>query len=85
MGFSSTMRRYARLKLAKQQGNKCYYCGRGFTEGGSTSLTLEHLRPKCEGGEDIISNFAAACAECNHARGRQSNQRRQNQINHDGI
>lgn len=33
-----------------------------------TQLTLDHIIPLYQGGEDAISNLALACKECNEAR-----------------
>lgn len=34
-----------------------------------TSFTIEHLKPRVEGGEDDIDNYGIACERCNHERG----------------
>lgn len=66
---------YARISEA--QNHRCCYCGVRF--GASipelgwtpfqTALTLEHVRPKSEGGGHGWDNIAGACRRCNHRRG----------------
>lgn len=35
-----------------------------------SSATVEHIRPRAIGGDDRLENLAAACAGCNHEKGR---------------
>ena len=44
----------------------CLYCGRVFAD---SSLTRDHVVPKCRGGRDEWENVAAACKRCNHHKG----------------
>jgi uncharacterized protein (TIGR02646 family) len=67
-----------RHELAKQQGFRCCYCKRTFTKKGSpTGATIEHLKPKMNGGTNARSNLAAACQHCNQHRGMQMNRNKQ--------
>lgn len=58
-------------KCLKAQGGKCCYCGKAIYRrfvGGTANpgtATLEHLRPKSEGGTDAPDNIAIACFTCN--------------------
>lgn len=47
--------------------NRCAYCSRPPID--NASLTIDHIRPKCRGGEDRTSNVIPACASCNSAKG----------------
>jgi len=47
--------------------NKCAYCGR--TPIDTKSLTVDHVKPKSKGGEDLTNNCVPACKECNHSKG----------------
>jgi 5-methylcytosine-specific restriction endonuclease McrA len=72
--------RYARRILARriaEQGGRCLYCRRPFTKTGPTRATLEHRKPRMDGGKDWVANLAAACFHCNQHRGKQQNQARQ--------
>lgn len=47
--------------------NRCAYCGHPPID--NASLTIDHIKPKCRGGEDRTSNVIPACAECNSSKG----------------
>ena len=47
--------------------NCCAYCGNPPID--DASLTLDHVKPKAKGGEDITSNCIPACKRCNHSKG----------------
>ena len=40
----------------------CQYCGKKFP---SESLTLDHVMPRCQGGQSIWENLVCACIKCN--------------------
>ncbi len=44
----------------------CVYCG------SDSLLTLDHLKPRSEGGSNKSSNLVTACLRCNSARGSRS-------------
>ncbi len=44
-------------------GGLCAYCRC------KRATTIDHLKPKCKGGEDLRSNLVPACRECNHSKG----------------
>lgn len=44
----------------------CVYCGQSYD---IQQLTLDHVRPRCKGGEDLASNLVASCKRCNQAKG----------------
>lgn len=47
----------------------CHYCGCGID---IESYQIDHVIPKSKGGISCISNYAAACALCNSAKGNRS-------------
>lgn len=49
----------------------CAYCGQRLTlgDGKHNSLTIDHVIPKCKGGDKSWENVVAACAPCNSAKG----------------
>ncbi len=55
------------LKLAIQTGFRCQYCGMDFFESVDNyySLQVEHIIPKCKGGDDNPENLTVACELCN--------------------
>ena len=76
MALSSKYKRRLKQRLAALQDFRCYYCKRAFTEAGPTRPTIEHLKPKRDGGPDRVANFAVACFHCNQHRGKQINESR---------
>lgn len=64
-----------REKLRRKQGNKCCYCGCELTDAMNpkhapdSSVTLEHLKRKQDGGTNEKDNLAASCRGCNVRRG----------------
>jgi len=58
--WSSAIREY--IKEHEIPG-QCIYCG------ASDTLTLEHILPRCRGGEDITDNLVWVCKSCNSSKG----------------
>jgi 5-methylcytosine-specific restriction endonuclease McrA len=44
----------------------CQYCG---TQPGRSSLTVDHVTPRSQGGLTTWDNVVTACRECNHRKG----------------
>ena len=44
----------------------CVYCGETYD---INELTLDHVRPKSMGGENLTSNIVPACQKCNQSKG----------------
>lgn len=59
-----------KLKLAKRDGLKCFFCGEPHTD--TSDLTIEHLLSFKHGGTDNINNLALACEPCNREAGHKS-------------
>lgn len=76
MRFGSKYRKRLRSRLASEQGGKCCYCKRLFTDVGPTMPTFEHKKPKRDGGKDRVANLAVACWHCNQHRARQIDESR---------
>lgn len=55
-----------RQSIRDAWNNKCAYCGCPPID--VKSLTLDHVRPKSKGGENITSNCVPACKKCNHSK-----------------
>src|SRR5690606_3776537 len=60
-----------RRKLFREQQQLCFYCGVSMTlaNGYSNTCTVEHLKPRSQGGTNASDNIVAACYTCNHTRG----------------
>ena len=54
-------------RAIKQHFNcTCVYCGESYEE---HELTLDHVTPRCRGGEDLTTNIVPACHKCNQGKG----------------
>jgi 5-methylcytosine-specific restriction endonuclease McrA len=53
---------YNRRTIYHRDGNRCQYCG--IKKNGS-ELSLDHVKPKCQGGLTVWENIVVACIECN--------------------
>ena len=63
--FQTTLRAF----VYHRDGGKCRYCGKGPSK--DNPLTLDHIVPRAAGGTDRPDNIAAACRQCNYAKGDQ--------------
>lgn len=66
-----------KIKLYHTQNGKCFYCSVQVRHPKNTLYgcqipsdysTLDHIKPKSQGGPNVISNYVLACAKCNSAR-----------------
>lgn len=67
-----TRRRIQKMKMLKETGNKCMYCGRPITlyqfiEG--HGYDIEHIIPRSRLFDDSFNNKVCSCRECNAAKG----------------
>ena len=46
--------------------NRCQYCGRTFA---TKELTLDHVKPRVQGGGNSWTNLVCACVKCNARKG----------------
>lgn len=46
--------------------NRCQYCGRSFP---TRELTLDHVKPRVQGGDNAWENLVCACVKCNARKG----------------
>ena len=53
--------RLTRRDVFVRDGYTCQYCGRNTKD-----LTIDHVRPRRQGGPHIWENVVAACRHCNH-------------------
>lgn len=69
MGISSR----TRIKLAERADWRCGWCAQKTRRdmGWQNSATIEHVQPVSEGGTNLLTNLASACARCNRLRGTQ--------------
>ena len=63
---SPEAKRLWRRAIKEHFGNTCIYCGKSYD---THDLTLDHVHPRCNGGETITSNLVASCHSCNQSKG----------------
>lgn len=49
-----------RRRVMKRDGYQCGYCG------SKKNLTIDHIIPKCKGGDNSWSNLVTCCNKCNN-------------------
>ena len=53
-----------------RDGHTCQYCGKKLDKG---KCTLDHIKPKCQGGKTAYTNCVTACVPCNTRKGSKTN------------
>jgi len=51
-----------RRAVFARDGGRCVYCG-------GVATSLDHVVPRCRGGEHVWENVVSACGRCNHVKG----------------
>jgi len=64
---SSEAKRRWRKAIKEAWGNRCCFCGQPPIS--DKSLTIDHLKPRSKGGENISRNCLPACLEHNRSKG----------------
>jgi 5-methylcytosine-specific restriction endonuclease McrA len=60
------------IALAERDGDRCWYCGCTFDDGGDgggRSLTIDHVDPLAGGGGTDLANLRLCCSTCNRRKG----------------
>jgi len=55
-----------RRNIYARDANRCQYCGSRFS---TRELTLDHVVPRVQGGENSWKNLVCACVRCNARKG----------------
>jgi len=55
-----------RRNLFARDRNHCQYCGKHFS---TCDLSIDHVRPRTQGGGDTWENLVCACIKCNARKG----------------
>ena len=63
---SSESKRLWRRAIKEHFNCTCVYCGKSYE---LHKLTIDHVHPKCKGGEDITTNVVPSCRRCNQEKG----------------
>jgi 5-methylcytosine-specific restriction endonuclease McrA len=61
-GLPETAVTFSRRNVFKRDFHTCQYCGK---QPQMDELTLDHVRPRCLGGESSWTNVVLACLKCN--------------------
>mgnify|MGYP003975704465 FL=1 len=54
-------RKMSRNEIFSRDNNSCQYCGAKPRD-----MTIDHVNPRCKGGEFTWENVVSACKACNH-------------------
>ncbi|MAT40219.1 MAG: HNH endonuclease [Ectothiorhodospiraceae bacterium] len=54
----------SRKNILRRDGHRCQYCSTT-----RAPITVDHVKPKCQGGPDTWENLVAACIRCNNRKG----------------
>lgn len=55
-----------RRNIYARDANRCQYCGKTFP---TRELTLDHVKPRVQGGGNSWTNLVCACVKCNARKG----------------
>jgi 5-methylcytosine-specific restriction endonuclease McrA len=55
-----------RRNLFARDNNRCQYCGNHFP---TSELSIDHVRPRTQGGPDTWENLVCSCVRCNARKG----------------
>jgi 5-methylcytosine-specific restriction endonuclease McrA len=58
--------KFNRRNIFARDNNQCQYCGRKFP---TTELSLDHVIPRSQGGQNSWDNIVCACVRCNVKKG----------------
>ncbi|HEY7120082.1 MAG TPA: HNH endonuclease [Tepidisphaeraceae bacterium] len=58
--------KFNRRNIYARDSNRCQYCGRKFP---TTELSLDHVKPKSQGGRSSWDNIVCCCLKCNVKKG----------------
>lgn len=57
---------FSRRNLHRRDGNSCQYCGHSVR---ASDMTVDHVVPRSQGGQNSWENCVIACRRCNSAKG----------------
>ena len=69
LGYDRFPREHVKLNrrnIYARDGSRCQYCGKHFP---TRELTLDHILPRVQGGENSWTNLVCACVRCNARKG----------------
>ena len=63
---SAEAKRLWRRSIKESFNCTCVYCGESYDY---EQLTLDHVKPRCKGGETMSKNLVPCCTKCNQKKG----------------
>ena len=69
LGYDRFPREHVKLNrrnIYARDSSRCQYCGKHFS---TRELTLDHVLPRVQGGENSWTNLVCACVRCNARKG----------------
>lgn len=63
---SPEAKRLWRRAIKEHFNCQCVYCGESYEP---DELTLDHVRPRTFGGQNLTNNLVPSCRQCNQAKG----------------
>ena len=69
LGYDRFPREHVKLNrrnIYARDGSRCQYCGQRFS---TKELTLDHIQPRVQGGDNSWTNLVCACVKCNARKG----------------
>ena len=61
--------KFNRRNIFARDNNQCQYCGKRFP---TSELSLDHIIPRSQGGQNTWENIVCACVSCNVRKGGQT-------------
>jgi 5-methylcytosine-specific restriction endonuclease McrA len=58
--------KFNRRNIFARDGNRCQYCGQRFS---TNELSLDHVKPRSQGGKTTWENIVCCCLDCNVKKG----------------
>ena len=59
---SAEAKRIWRRKIKERWNWECAYCG------SDENITIDHVTPRCKGGQDTLGNMVSCCNKCNQSK-----------------
>ena len=75
-------RRLTRLEVFNRDRYTCQYCGK---QPGLNELTLDHVKPRSQGGESKWNNCVLACVSCNHRKADRTPEQAKMRLRHPAV
>ena len=69
LGYDKLPKQHVKLNrrnLFARDKNQCQYCGHSFP---TSELSIDHVKPRTQGGPDTWENLVCACVRCNAKKG----------------